>query len=188
MRVAVTGGTGFIGSHVVDALVDAGHDVIVIDVRSPHRNDVGHAPADINDLDGLVTATAGCDAVFHLAAFADVNDVAADPVGATESNVGATAKVWEACRRNGVQRAILASTVWVYGAAPDGDGDLDESSPFDLARAGHLYTASKLAAELVAQSYHELYGLEFTILRCGIPYGPPMPPALRIPKVIDMAR
>lgn len=188
MRVAVTGGTGFIGSHVVDALVDAGHDVTVIDVRAPHRGDVGHAPADINDLDALVAATAGCEAVFHLAAYADVNDVAADPVGATESNVGATAKVWEACRRNGVRRAVLASTVWVYGAAPDGDGDLDESSPFDLARAGHLYTASKLAAELVVQSYQELYGLDFTILRYGIPYGPRMRPSLVIPKFIDMAR
>src|SRR5437879_4267910 len=105
----------------------------------------------------------------------------------TEATVGATAKVWEACRRNGVGRAILASTVWVYGAAPNGEGALDETSPFALERAGHLYTASKLAAELVAQSYHELYGVDFTILRYGIPYGPRMRPSLVIPKFVNMA-
>src|SRR4051812_33577601 len=107
MKVALTGGTGFIGSHVVDHLVAAGHEVVVIDLRSPGRDDVTHARADINDLDALIAATAGCEAVFHLAAYADVNDVAADPVGATEANVAATAKVWEACRENGVPRAIL---------------------------------------------------------------------------------
>ena len=187
MKIAVTGGTGFIGSHVVDALVDAGNDVVVIDVRAPHRPDVGHEAVDIADLDGLVRATAGCDAVFHLAAFADVNDVAADPVGAINSNVLSTGKVWEACHRNGVRRAILASTVWVYGSAADGEGDLDETAVFDLAKAGHLYTSSKVAAELVAHSYKELYDLDFTILRYGIPYGPRMRPALVIPKFVTMA-
>ena len=187
MKIAVTGGTGFIGSHVVDALVDAGNDVVVIDLRAPHRPDVGHAAVNIGDLDGLVEATAGCEAVFHLAAFADVNDVAADPVGAIDSNVLSTGKVWEACRRNGVRRAILASTVWVYGSAADGEGDLDETAVFDLVKAGHLYTSSKVAAELVAHSYKELYDLDFTILRYGIPYGPRMRPALVIPKFVTMA-
>src|SRR5581483_7129504 len=72
MRTLVTGGGGFIGSHVVDRLVAAGHDVAVVDVRPPHRPDVGHIVADINDLDALVAAFAGADVVFHLAAYADV--------------------------------------------------------------------------------------------------------------------
>jgi len=187
MRTVVTGGTGFIGSHVVDKLLAAGHQVTVVDLRAPHRSDVDHHAVDISDLDGLVRATAGADAVFHLAAFADVNDVTADPVGATEANVLGTMKVWEACRRNGVKRAILASTVWVYGGAAVGEGPLDETASFSLKRAGHLYTSSKLAAELVVQSCHTLYGQEFTILRYGIPYGPRMRPSLVIPKFVSMA-
>jgi len=166
MRTLVTGGGGFIGSHVVDRLMAAGHDVAVVDLRPPHRADVGHIVADINDLDGLVAAFAGADAVFHLAAYADVNDVSRDPVDATDANVVGVAKVWEACRRNDVGRAILASTVWVYnGAADDGDGPLDEDAAFKVDGMGHLYTSSKVAAEMVAHSYHTLFGQEFTILR-----------------------
>ena len=186
MQVHVTGGCGFIGSHVVDRLVDAGHRVVVLDLRAPHRADVGHIAVDINDLDGLIEATRGADVVFHLAAFADVNDVAADPVGAVEANVSGTAKVWEACRHNGVGRAVLASTVWVYSGA-SGTGTVDETTPFQLDGAGHLYTSSKLAAELLVHSYHDLYGQEFTILRYGIPYGPRMRDALVIPRFVGMA-
>ena len=89
MRLLVTGGGGFIGSHVVDRLVAAGHDVHVVDLRPPHRPDVGHIAADINDLDALVAGFAGAEAVFHLAAYADVNDVSREPVDATDANVAA---------------------------------------------------------------------------------------------------
>ena len=188
MRTLVTGGGGFIGSHVVDRLVAAGHDVHVVDLRPPQRADVGHIVADINDLDSLVAAFAGADAVFHLAAYADVNDVSREPVEATDANVVGVAKVWEACRRNNVGRAILASTVWVYnGAADDGDGPLDEDASFRLEDMGHLYTSSKVAAEMVVHSYKTLYEQEFTILRYGIPYGPRMRDSLVIPKFVGMA-
>jgi UDP-glucose 4-epimerase len=188
MRTLVTGGGGFIGSHVVDRLKAAGHDVVVVDLRPPHRPDVGHIAADINDLDALVAAFAGADTVFHLAAYADVNDVSREPVGATDANVVGVAKVWEACRRNHVRRAVLASTVWVYnGAAVDGDGPLDEDASFRLDDLGHLYTSSKVAAEMVAHSYKTLYDQEFTILRYGIPYGPRMRDSLVIPKFVGMA-
>src|SRR5581483_11879619 len=189
MRTLVTGGGGFIGSHVVDRLKAAGHDVAVVDVRPPHRPDVGHVAADINDLDALTAAFAGADAVFHLAAYADVNDVSREPVEATDSNVVGVAKVWEACRRNGVGRAILASTVWVYNGAVDDGGDepLDEDAAFRLDDLGHLYTSSKVAAEMVAHSYKTLYDQDFTILRYGIPYGPRMRDSLVIPKFVGMA-
>ena len=189
MRTLVTGGGGFIGSHVVDRLKAAGHDVSVVDLRPPHRPDVGHIPADINDLDALVEAFAGAEVVFHLAAYADVNDVTRDPVDATDANVVGVAKVWEACRRNNVGRAVLASTVWVYNGAVDhgGDGPLDEDAAFRLDDLGHLYTSSKVAAEMVAHSYKTLYDQEFTILRYGIPYGPRMRDSLVIPKFVGMA-
>ncbi len=68
---------------------------------------------------------------------------------------------------------MLASTVWVYGATR-GASPFDEDAPLDPGRSGHLYTASKIAAEMVVHEYHRLYGQRFTILRYGIPYGPRM--------------
>ena len=188
MRVGVSGGSGFIGSHVVDALMAAGHAVDVLDPRPPHRADVGHRPADILDPAALVDATAGMDAFFHLAAVADVNDVARDPVAAVDLNVGGTARVLEAARRNQVKRVILASTVWVYSSATGADGsEVDEETPFTMTAARHVYTSSKLAAEMLCHDYWNAYQLPFTVLRYGIPYGPRMRPALVIPIFVRKA-
>src|SRR6476661_1937333 len=74
LRVAVTGGAGFIGSHVVDRMVTAGHHVTVLDVRPPHRPDVAFALVDIDDVDGLVAALTGIDVVLHLAGVSNVNE------------------------------------------------------------------------------------------------------------------
>ena len=184
MRIAVVGGAGFIGSHVVDHLLDAGHDVVVVDLIAPHREVEWHEVG-ILDLDGLVQATAGCDTVFHLAAVSNVNHVEADPVAAVEVNVTGTAMVWEAARRNGVGRAVLASTVWVYGGADDGI-EVDEEHTFDATTTGHVYTSTKLAGEMIAHNYFDLYGQPFTILRYGIPYGPRMRAELVIPRFVCM--
>ena len=186
MRIAVTGGAGFIGSHVVDRLARDGHTIVVVDTRCPHRSDVEHHDVDILDGAGLLRATKGCDVVFHLAAVSDVNEAVADPVRTTELNVLGTTKVWEAARQNGVRRVVLASTVWVYSSA-SGTGVVTEDAPFDLSRADHVYTSSKLSSELVAHNYFALYGQEFTILRYGIPYGPRMRGALVIPRFVGMA-
>ncbi len=186
MRIAVTGGAGFIGSHLVDRLARDGHTIVVVDTRRPHRDDVEHHQVDILDDAGLLRATKGCDVVFHLAAVSDVNEAVADPVRTTELNVLGTTKVWEAARRNRVRRVVLASTVWVYSSA-SGNGVVTEDAPFDLARADHVYTSSKLSSELVAHNYFSLYGQEFTILRYGIPYGPRMRGALVIPRFVGMA-
>jgi UDP-glucose 4-epimerase len=187
VKVSVTGGSGFIGSHVVDYLVADGHEVVVIDTRAPHRPDVGYYDADVTDLTDLVKATAGSDAVFHLAAVANVNDAHADPVGTMEVNVVGTSRVCEAARRNGLGRVILASTVWVYTAA-SGDGPLREDTPLSSTGSAHVYTASKIAAELVVTSFGELYGLPYTILRYGIPFGPRMRKELAIPQFLHRAR
>ncbi len=188
MRVAVTGGSGFVGSNLVDRLATDGHDVVVVDTVRPHRSDVAHRHVDIRDLDALTAALRGCDVVFHLAAVSNVNDVAADPVTALDVNVTGTARVWEAARRNEVGRAVLASTVWVYAAAPPGDEPVDEQTPLLPGGSGHIYTGSKIAAEMVAHNSFDLYGQPFTILRYGIPYGPRMRPQLVIPRFVEMAR
>lgn len=171
MRVGVIGGSGFIGSHVVDKLIAAGHEVTVFDIMTPHRRDVRHIVTDISDQGRTTVALAGgYDAVYILAAVANVNDVYHIPVESMNTNVMAVTHVLEAARRTGIKRVILASTTWVYGMtdAPE----VDEETPLSINKTGHVYTASKVAAEMACVAYQKLYGIETTILRYGIPYGP----------------
>src|SRR4051794_26919032 len=171
MRVLVTGGSGFIGSHVVDVVRSRGHVPVNFDrVPSPHheRGSVETILGDATDTEVLADAMKGCDAVIHLAAMADVNDVQKDPEGAERANARATLAVLEAARQAGVKRVVYGSTIWVYSDCPEAavDEDTRPEAP------GHLYTATKLAGEHYCRSYAELYGVEYTILRFGIPYGP----------------
>jgi UDP-glucose 4-epimerase len=185
--VLVTGGSGFIGSHVVDRLLATGHRVRILDRRpSPwhDRAPVETVIGDICRLEDVRRATRGCDAVCHLAAAADVGEVYAHPVWATELNSTGTLNVLEAAREAGIKRVVYASTVWVYSdVAAD---EVDEATP--LLHPAHLYTAGKLSGELYCRSYAELYGLEPTILRFGIPYGPRARPAAVIPSFVERAR
>src|SRR5215472_10446243 len=136
MKVVVTGGSGFIGSHVVDALVEAGHEVTIVDHRvAPHRGDVAFEDVDLLDLSSVVAVTRAIDHVFHLGAVANVNYAHKYPVYSTALNV------MEAARINAVGRVHLASSVWVYNGAPEGI-TADESVPFYLNGAGHLYTST----------------------------------------------
>ncbi len=187
MRVAVTGGCGFIGSHVVDHLVLAGHDVVVIDLSDQWRNPAAdYRHADVLDTAALDAAIDGCQAILHLAGASDVNDVAANPVQAVRLNVEGTARVLEAARQHGVGRVLLASTVWVY-AATIGAGERTEDAPIDLRSAGHVYISTRLAAELLVHSYRDMFGQQFTILRYGIPYGPRMRDALVVARFVRAA-
>ncbi|HET6448846.1 MAG TPA: NAD-dependent epimerase/dehydratase family protein [Conexibacter sp.] len=183
-RVLVTGGAGFIGSHVVDKLIAAGHDPVVFDVRrSSHHPDVETVLGDMCVLDDLLRAADGCDAIAHLAAAADVGEVQQDPLGSERLNARGTANVLEAARRLSVRRVVYASTIWVYS---DVEADaVDETTA--LAPPAHLYTATKLAGELYCRSYRELYGVESTVLRFGIPYGPRARPAAVIPIFVRKA-
>jgi UDP-glucose 4-epimerase len=192
MRIAVTGGAGFIGAHVVDRLLDAGHRVLSLDLdgrRTDPRAD--HRTVDVLDLDALTAALTGCDVVFHIAGMSNVDFAFADPVSTVRLNVEGTGNVCEAARRSAVRRVVFASTVWVYGAVADlGTGEpaaLTEDSEITLSRAGHVYTSTKLAAELLLHSYQQTYGLPFTILRYGIPYGPGMRDELVLARFVQKA-
>jgi UDP-glucose 4-epimerase len=186
-KVAVTGGSGFIGSHVVDALVEAGHEVTVIDHRvKPHRADVTFEDVDLMDLSSVLSATRGAEHIFHLAAVSNVNTAHKYPVYTASLNVMGTTHVLEAARINSAQRVYLASTVWVYNGIPN-DYPVDENVPFYLSGAGHIYTSTKIASEMICHNYHQLYGVPITILRYGIPYGPRMREELLIPVFLKRA-
>jgi UDP-glucose 4-epimerase len=169
MRIAVIGGSGFIGSHLVDKLMDDGHDITVFDIMRPHR-DVRHVFIDLMDFHKTVVSLAGdYDVYYVLAAMANVNDIYKNPLETAIVNFQGVVNILEAIRRYG-GRIILASTVWVYMLA--NEEQVSEETPLLVQNVNHTYTASKIAAELYVQSYHKLYETDFTILRYGIPYGP----------------
>jgi len=185
-KTVVTGGSGFIGSHVVDVLREAGHDVTVLDHRvRPHREDVPFEDVDLMDLSSVLAATRGAEHVFHLAAVSNVNYAFKYPVYTAALNVVGTANVLEAARVNGAKRVHLASTVWVYNGA-EADA-VDETTPFYLDGAGHVYTSTKMASEMICHNYGKMYGVPFTVLRYGIPYGPRMREELLIPVFVRKA-
>jgi UDP-glucose 4-epimerase len=171
--IGVTGGSGFVGSHVVDALLRAGHEVRVIDPKPPVQGErVDWAEIDMLDHDSMTDALKGVGPVFHLAAMADVNNIVADPAESVWVNAYGVARVLESARRADTGRVILSSTVWVY-AATHGN-EVDETTLFDLDTERHLYVSEKIAAEMFCRDYATLFGRPFTVLRYGIPFGPRM--------------
>lgn len=186
MRSLVTGGSGFIGSHVVDALRAAEHDVVVFDREPPrHRLDVDFYAGDITDLTAMTEAMRGVDYVHHVAAVANVNHAFERPVDCVEINVLGSVNVLEAARRANVKRVLFASSVWVYNGASE--REVSEDTPLHMPGPGHVYTSSKIASELIFNDYAVLYKVPVTIFRYGIPFGPRMRPELLIPIFLKRA-
>jgi len=156
MKAIVFGGSGFLGSHVADALTGAGYETTVFDVTaSPYlQKSQQMITGNILDKNAVEKAVAGCDVVYNFAGMADLNRAHEKPVETIESNVLGNTIILEACRLNKVKRFVFASTIYVYSSA------------------GSFYRSSKQACELIIENYHEVFGLPYTILRYGSLYGP----------------
>jgi UDP-glucose 4-epimerase len=185
MRCLVTGGAGFIGSNLVDALLARGDEVTVVDdLSTGRRQNLDGAVAagarlaelDIRDAPGLgdLAREAEPEAVFHLAAQIDVRRSVAEPAFDASINVGGTANVLEAARESGAGRFVFASTGGaIYGEGEGQELPLGEDAP--IAPMAH-YGQSKFAAEGYLSLYERLYGLSTVALRLGNVYGPRQDP------------
>jgi UDP-glucose 4-epimerase len=174
--VLVTGGAGFIGSHVVADLLRAGYKVTVFDNFSSGLRenlaaldgDVEIVEGDILDADALNAATRGKDVVSHQAAQLEITKCMEDPLGDLRTNLVGTINVLEAARLGGVERVVNASSACIYGQAVEPPSDEDRH-PHD---PNWSYGASKLAGEKYAQIFSNDYGIAVHSLRYGITYGP----------------
>ena len=190
MKCVVTGGCGFIGTHLVDRLVRDGHQVIVLDDLSTGSLERLHPSAEplycsVTDADALVSASEGADVMFHTAAWARIERSVADPVGTHAVNVTGTLNVLRAAQINGVRRIVNSSSSSVYGDQPTHlmreDMTPNPKSPYAL---------QKLMGEQYAGLFTGLFGMSIVSLRYFNVYGPGQPSegqyALVIPRFLRM--
>jgi len=195
MRALVTGAGGFIGSHLVDALLDAGHEVRAL-VRYNGRGSWGHLDdrpvqpleqltvrlGDVTDGSFVRELVDGCDVVFHLAALIGIPYSYHAPASYVATNVQGTLNILEACRASRVGRVIVTSTSEVYGTARY--TPIDEAHPL---QAQSPYAASKIAADKLAESYFCAFDLPVVTLRPFNTYGPRQSARAVIPTVLTQA-
>jgi len=192
MKVLVTGGAGFIGSHLTDRLVADGHQVVVLDNLSTGslanladaRDRVEFLEGDLRDRAAVEQACRGVEVVFHQAALAAVARSVENPREVTEVNVGGTLNLLLAARDAKARRVVFASSSSVYGDTPE--LPKTETMPFS---ARSPYAASKAAGEAYLSAFQASYGLETVSLRYFNVYGPRQSPrslyAAVVPKFVD---
>lgn len=186
MKILVTGGAGFIGSHVVDLLMEQGHEVIIYDLEKPvYGQKCENITGDVNDTGKFTKASKGIDAIYHMAAQANVNIFFNEPVVSNMNTSNSTINVLEAARKNNVGRVLLSSTEWIYGSSEGSEETQITEETIYAQNPDHLYTASKIAAEMFCKNYKTLYGVNYTIMRYGIPFGERARPATVTPIFID---
>lgn len=153
-KILVTGGSGFIGSHVVNSLIKENYKVTVLDLIKPKRDDVKFIKGSILDKNLLRKVLKNNKIVFHLAAVSNVNQIKDIPIKTISINILGTALLLEESRKAKVKKFIFASTYYSSG------------------KAGNLYTTSKTSSEMIIENYNLLFGLDYLILRFPTAYGP----------------
>ena len=154
-KIVVFGGSGFLGSHVCDELITSGYEVTIFDYQEsnykPHE--AKFIKGDILNYDDVYEAIVNSKYVFNFAGLADIDQAKNHPIETVKLNVLGNVNILEACKECKVERFIFASTVYVYSSS------------------GSFYRASKQSAEKYIETYHERYGLNYTIMRYGSLYG-----------------
>ena len=155
MNIIVFGGSGFLGSHVADALTAAGHTVTIFDLqKSEHLKPTQKMIiGDILDEELVEAAVKGQEVLYNFAGIADIDEASRRPVETVKYNILGNSILLEAARKEKINRFIYASTVYVYS------------------NSGSFYRCSKCACEMYIETYQEQYGLDYTILRYGTVYG-----------------
>ena len=156
MKAIVFGGSGFLGSHVADALDEAGYKVAVYDIKpSPYlRPSQSMIVGDILDEKKVVAAVKNCDLVYNFAGVADIDEASKKPLESVKYNILGNSILLESARKVGIKRFVFASSLYVYS------------------KSGAFYRSTKQACELLIENYHEIFKLPYTILRYGSLYGP----------------
>jgi UDP-glucose 4-epimerase len=168
MKYLVTGGAGFIGSHITDALIERGHDVVVLDnLSSGHKENLSgvmdrieFVEGDIRDPEACLKAAEGCDGIFHEAALVSVPDSVNRPRDNHDINITGTLNILEAARQQKVKRVVFASSAAVYGDNPE----LPKQENM-LPEPKSPYALAKLTGEYYLKVYAECFGLETVALR-----------------------
>ena len=156
MNITVFGGSGFLGSHVADALTKRGHNVLIFDKKkSPYlQKNQKMVMGDVLDETAIKKAVADADVVYNFIALADIDEALQKPKETVQINVLGNVNILEAIRDTNVKRFIFSSSIYVYSDS------------------GLFYRSSKQACELLIENYSKAFGLEYTILRYGSLYGP----------------
>lgn len=189
-RILVTGGAGFIGSHLVEALLAMGYKVRVLDNLSTGKvhnlpMDNGNLSliiGDVADSDAVAQAMSGCQAVVHLAAVASVQASVDDPVATHQSNFVGTLNVCENMLHAGIHRVVFASSAAIYGNNGEGTAIPEDTAKSPLTP----YAADKLASEYYLDFYRRQHGLEPVILRFFNIFGPRQDPSSPYSGVISI--
>jgi len=152
-NIIVTGGSGFIGSNIVDLLIKKKFNVTILDKKRPKNLKTKFIKSDLSNIKTLKKITKNIDCIYHLAGVSDVTKVKKMPILTIKNNIMLTANLIEAVRMNKIKRFIFASSIYVNS------------------KSGNLYTTSKIAAENIIKNYFLLYKTKYTILRFATAYG-----------------
>ena len=188
--ILITGGAGFIGSHLADALLADGHAVRILDDLSTGKRSnlpldnprIELLQGDVADADLVRRAAQGCQAVVHLAAVASVQASVEDPVRTHQSNFIGTLNVCEAMREAGIKRVVFASSAAVYGNNGEGESITEDTTKAPLTP----YASDKLASEQYLDFYRRQHGLEPVVFRFFNIFGPRQDPSSPYSGVISI--
>ena len=192
-KILITGATGFIGSHLTEFCVEQGFNVVAYDRYNPnnhwgwlenseYKNDIEFILGDIRDYDSVSKAMIGCASVFHLAALIGIPYSYISPLAYVRTNIEGTYNILEAAKKQSLEQILITSTSETYGTAQY--SPIDENHPL----VGQSpYSASKIAADQLAISYHLSFNLPIKIVRPFNTYGPRQSTRAIIPTIISQA-